>query len=133
MDVESDLISVAVKTVPDIFTLAPSSVWWLHGEVVPQPLEGAEKRHELFLYAVRAEFADPQTATITLGCKGCQESYYTLNQVGIALAFELPNDVFDSVIDFNIRESEGLKVKIELLERRLVTTEDMCHMQRFHR
>lgn len=45
-------------------------------------------------------------------CRTCGNSYFTLSQMGIALSFELPGDIFDAPLNFNLRESERLKVII---------------------
>lgn len=41
--------------------------------------------------------------------------------------------MFNSIFDFNIRESEALKVTTELLEVRKVKSSDLLQMQRFHK
>lgn len=150
-EIESDLVQVVVKTVADIFT-QPAAIAVSSGgdssssaqtaaeninETTSPPTHTSknfsEKSFELYLYAVRADFVDDITGDITRNCKGCGNNYYTLNQIGIALAFPLPTDIFGSVISFNIRESEGLKVSIDLLECRKVSAIDLGQMQRFHR
>ena len=140
IDEETDLLPVIVKTVPDVMTRPADER--LETEAHPDPTcevspappaAAASKRFKLFLYAVRAESVDETTLDTLTQCMGCGNSFFSLSQMGIALACELPADLFASAFDCNIRESEKLRVKIEFLECRDLSVQDLCQMQRFHK
>jgi hypothetical protein len=124
---DSDLVTTVVKTVPEQLTLPP---------IRPPPvLSGPfdEDSVGLYLYAVRAEFVDELSRDIIHNCTSCSNNFFAINEVGIAFTSELPQDVFQSVFDCNFRETEGLTVKIELLEYRTVSGTELLQMQRFHK
>eukprot|EP01034_Spumella_vulgaris_P022615 gene22615-28752_t len=128
---DSDLVTTVVKTVPDALIFSPvRAPLPVTERVSPQAVDDSVG---LYLYAVRAEFVDELSREIIHNCISCSNNFFAINEVGIAFTSELPDDVFQSVFDCNFRETEGLTVKIELLEYRSVSSAELLQMQRFHK
>jgi hypothetical protein len=116
---------ISVKSTPEF--LKPPSL--------DMNIEDKETNNEttlLHLYAIRAVCINDLSFQSITHCADCIEHLKGINHLGLGFLTKLPSEILDQPFNFSLHDRNGMIVKLQFLQSRQVTNDEMLQMQRFH-
>lgn len=123
---DSSFQEIFVKSIPD-FLKPPLLDMNIDGDV-----ETNNDTTLLFLYAIRAVCINDLSFQSITQCPDCSEHLKAINHLGLGFLSKLPAEILDTPFNFSLHDINGMLVKLQFIQSRQVTNDELLQMQRFH-